>query len=135
MKLRKTQDGKYRRVTSVKQDPLKVFFTRGSRKEEAAEEMKAPVRVRVPRNKSKVKLFRCVSMWNNPTSQAVSLETRMVHNRFQDAMQEINAEMFFDLKSSLDEAELLCSGSKSIRSIEGEDKPVKIEEIVEEEKF
>jgi hypothetical protein len=85
----------------VKPDPLRVVCKRASRlKDEAAEGKRACIR-----SKSKVKLFRCMSMWKNPTSQIVPLQARVVHDRFKTVRQEVNVEMFMNLKHSLDQAE------------------------------
>ncbi|KAM0672556.1 hypothetical protein CWI42_030290 [Ordospora colligata] len=85
----------------VKPDPLRVVCKRISKQKNMVREDKRML----IKNKSKVKLFKCMSMWKNPTSQIVPLQTRVVHDRFKTVHQEINIEMFMNLKYSLDQIE------------------------------
>lgn len=111
----------------VKPDPTRITFRRGEkRSKQSADNVPVPVPVK---SRSKVKLSRCVSMWKNPISQVVSLETRMAYDRTKDVAQDVNVQQFVNLKSALDEAEQMCI-QNSTDGI-GEDKQAEAEEVFE----
>ncbi|CAD26172.2 hypothetical protein [Encephalitozoon cuniculi GB-M1] len=106
MGVKKIENGKYGRVVEASPDPLRITYKRGakqSRKEAAVDKSHK----KAFGSKTKIKLSKCVSMWKNPTSQIVSLEARIAHDRFKTIHPEINIRSFEELKSSLDSAEHL----------------------------
>lgn len=119
-----------RKTTPVKPDALRITFKRGDRSRVKVTHKEMCIAQKKLTNKSKVKLFKCISMWKNPTSQIVPLETRVVHNRFRDIKQDINTKMFFELKSALDNAEHLCSQMKGAEEAINKDAD-RIEEATE----
>lgn len=128
--MEKDEDTDHKKAAPVKPDPTRIIFRRGERKDAVSD--KRLFDVKPPRNTGpRVKLPKCVSMWKNPTSKVVSLEARMIHDRFKDIQHEVNTEMFLGLKSSLDEAERSCSQSTGEKSIRGEDKSADTREVLE----
>ncbi|ADM11161.1 uncharacterized protein Eint_030150 [Encephalitozoon intestinalis ATCC 50506] len=124
MGVKEIGDGKYGRVIAVSPDPLKITCKRGIKKDQ--KEAPKDIKEKPFRNKSKVKLFKCVSMWKNPTSQIISLESRIAHDRFRSIQPKINIKDFAELKSSLDNAEHLYSQDFAKRSIK---EPEEIKEL------
>lgn len=107
MGVKEIEEGKYGRVDIVSPDPLKITCRRGTKKH--GKEIVGDKAGKLCKNKSKVKLVKCVSMWKNPTSQIIPLEVRVAHDRFRSIQPEINLGRFGELKSSLDSVESLYS--------------------------
>jgi hypothetical protein len=102
MAVRRSEDGKVRRTTMPREDPVKVVSRRnqiGKREREGV------LHAGLPRNRSKVKLYSCVSMWKNQTSEIVPLKTRLAHDRSKDMLVGVNSRAFSELKDALDRAE------------------------------
>jgi hypothetical protein len=101
MAVRKTEDGKTRRTAEAGRDPLRLVSKRGGPSEDRRDTPHAGL----PRNRSRVRLYGCVSMWKNQSSEVVPLRTRLIHDRFGDVPVEVNGEAFSELKKALDKAE------------------------------
>lgn len=115
MGVRRIDDGKYARVVDAVPDPLKITCRRRAKKSDGSRAAE-PRDVAKPRSKSRVKLLKCVSMWKNQTSQIVPLETRVVHNRFNSILPQVDMASFEELKSSLDREERLHLRSETGRA-------------------
>ncbi|AFN82635.1 hypothetical protein EROM_030160 [Encephalitozoon romaleae SJ-2008] len=120
MGVKEIEEGRYGRVDIVSPDPLKITCKRGTKKhrKEGVGDKDKPRKLY--KNKSKVKLVKCVSMWKNPTSQIIPLEMRVAHDRFRSIQPEINLGRFGELKSSLDSAEGLYSQETKKKAIKKE---------------